>query len=379
MRILFWSDLFWPYIGGPEVLGTKLLPALGARGYQFAVVTSHDHLELPDEDCYHGVPVYRFPFRAALANGDMKKLRKARQAIARLKRSFAPEVIHISPVGPSALFNLDTLDADPAPVLVTLHTLHGELEHARTAGHETLLQKTLHSAAWVTSVSAAVLNDACRRVPEITGRSSVVYNGLDQPNIVPAPLPFLAPRLLCLGRLIPAKGFDLALTAFSVLIRRFPSARLVIAGDGPMRSVLQEQAAHLGLSGVVEFIGWVELDQVPQLINTSTVVVMPSRREGLPLIGIQAAQMARPVVAASAGGLSELIVHEKTGLIVEKENSAALVEAITFLLNHPERAQEMGQAGRRRVKETFGLQRCVDAYDALYRTVAKKDCDVGCP
>ncbi len=367
MRILFWSELFWPYVGGAEVLGAKLLRALAARGHEFIVVTSQDYLELPDETHYKGIPVFRFPFRAALANGDVSRLMKARQAVARLKRTWAPELIHINSVGPSALFNLQTAEVHPASVLVTLHTLHGELEHAQTAGRDTLLTKTLSSATWVTCVSAAVLHDARKQALDITASSSIIYNGLDEPNIVPKPLAFDTPRLLCLGRLITAKGFDLALSAFSTLIDRFPRMRLVIAGDGPGRSVLQEQAFKLGVSHAVEFTGWVSPNQVPDLINTATVVVIPSRLEGLPLVGIQAAQMARPVVATRVGGLPELFVDEKTGLIVEKEDIGSLAEAIAFVLNHPNRAREIGEAARRHAREIFGLEHCIDAYDALYR------------
>jgi glycosyltransferase involved in cell wall biosynthesis len=61
MRVLFWSELFWPYIGGVETLSTKLLSALRKRGYEVIVVTSHHYLDLPDGAQYKGIPVYRFP------------------------------------------------------------------------------------------------------------------------------------------------------------------------------------------------------------------------------------------------------------------------------------------------------------------------------
>ena len=81
-------------------------------------------------------------------------------------------------------------------------------------------------------------------------------------------------------------------------------------------------------------MGWVEPSGVPALLNTATVVLMPSRREGLPLVGIQAALMARPIVAAArAGGLPEIVVHGQTGLLVEKEDSRALAAAVAYLLD----------------------------------------------
>jgi glycosyltransferase involved in cell wall biosynthesis len=82
---------------------------------------------------------------------------------------------------------------------------------------------------------------------------------------------------------------------------------------------------------------------------------------------LEAAQMARPVVATPAGGLAEAIVHQQTGLIIEKENSFALAEAVGFLLGHPDVAVRMGQAARSRVLGTFSLKSCVDSYDRLYR------------
>jgi glycogen(starch) synthase len=190
---------------------------------------------------------------------------------------------------------------------------------------------------------------------------------LGPPALSPDPVPSDPPRLLCLGRLSPEKGFDLALKAFALLVDRFPRARLVIAGDGQARAELEHQAAGLGLDRVVEFIGWVAPDKVPALMNASTIVVMPSRREGLPSVALEAALMARPVVATRVGGLPEIVLHEKTGLLVDEGNHSALAEAILLLLNNPRTAAEFGNAARRRVQEVFNLERYVDAYDELYR------------
>jgi glycogen(starch) synthase len=190
---------------------------------------------------------------------------------------------------------------------------------------------------------------------------------LDVPALLPQPLPNDLPRLLCLGRLAAQKGFDLAITALASIAGRFPNARLIIAGDGPERPALERQVAGLGLADSVDFTGWVSPDEVLTLINRATMVVMPSRWEGLPSVVLQAAMMARPVVATRVSGLSEVVVHQKTGLLVEPEDLNGLAEAIAWLLDRPETAARMGQAGRRRVQEEFSWARCVDAYDALWR------------
>jgi glycogen(starch) synthase len=97
---------------------------------------------------------------------------------------------------------------------------------------------------------------------------------------------------------------------------------------------------------------------------------MPSRREGLGVVAVQAALMACPIVASRVGGLPEVVVHEETGLLVERDDPRGLAEAIAFLLDHPDVAERFGRAGRERTRDLFACERCVDAYDTLYTSVA---------
>jgi glycogen(starch) synthase len=369
MRVLFWSELFWPYMGGAQFFALKLLLGLRERGHEFIVVTRQDDPDLPQEACFKGFPIYRFPFYTALADDNVLQLLAIRQQVAQLKRRFAPELVHVNCFGVSVLFHLDTTKAHSAPLLVTLHSE----KYDSVVKHDTLLERTLHAADWVTAPSARTVEYARQLVPNFVLPASHIYNGLEMPPVLPTRLPIQAPRLLCLGRLVPPKGFDLAVTALAAMTGRFPQVRLVIAGDGPARPELEQQTADLGLSGVVDFLGWVAPEHVPALINTATVVVVPSRGwESLPFVALEAACMARPVVAARDAGLPEVVVHQKTGLLVEKEDSIGLARALTFLLEHPEVAVQMGQAARQRVQEVFSLERCIDAYDALYQKLGKK-------
>jgi glycosyltransferase involved in cell wall biosynthesis len=82
--------------------------------------------------------------------------------------------------------------------------------------------------------------------------------------------------------------------------------------------------------------------------------------------------MARPVVASRVSGLSELLLHEQTGLLVEPDDTAGLAAAIGFLLSHPQEATRMGQAGRGRVQELFSWQSCLEAYNNLYENLAPR-------
>jgi glycosyltransferase involved in cell wall biosynthesis len=357
-RVLFWTETFWPNMGGVEVLAANFLPALRQRGYEFVVVVPQSGPHRPQEDEYGGIPVYRFPFSMAMTSID--ELVRVRELVTQLKRTFRPHLIHINAVGPANFFYHLTRNMYAAPLLVTLHG-------AWTDQADSLVERTLRAADWVAGCSAAILSKGRGLVPEIASRSSVIHNGMDMPTLSPTPLPFEAPRLLCLGRLHAKKGIDVALTAFGSIVERFPRTRLLIAGDGPARSELERQANSLGLSRVVDFLGWVAPQDVPNLINASTIVLMPSRAESLPLVALEAALMARPVVGTQVGGLPEVVADQQTGLLVELDNSAALAEATAYLLAHPGIATRVGQAARRRTQKEFSWARHVDAYDTLYR------------
>jgi glycogen(starch) synthase len=370
MRILYWTPFFLPDIGGIEVLAAKALPKLQQRNYDLVVVTSHGRYDLADETQYNGISIYRFHTRSALGKGNLIQLIGIRQQVAKLKQSFEPDLVHINFSDPSVYFHLSTANAYPAPTLVTLH--QNLAYFGLKGGLDTLLGQTLSMADWVTAVSGVTLSGIQAFMPKIRERSSVIYNGLDTPDLLPEPLPFETPQMLCVGRLLHQKGFDLAITAFAALLDRFPRARLTIVGDGPSRFDLEQQAAALGLGEAVEFKGRISPEHVPELMNKATIVVMPSRSEGFPMVALEAAQMARPIVATPVGGLPESVVHQQTGLLVEPEDSLALAEAIAFLLSHPDIARQMGQAGRSRALDIFSMERFVDAYDALYRKLIQE-------
>lgn len=367
MKVLYWMELFLPHIGGVEILAGRFLPVMQQRGYEFVVVTSHSELGLPCETVYEGIPVYHFPFRAALSSQDLRQSASLLRRVAELKRDFAPDLTHLHFYGPSVFYHLHTASAGPAPTLITPHILP-----QRSPGDRSLLKKALDSADWVATVSESMLTEIRQRAPGVSSRSSVIYNGMDVPPIQEAPLPFDPPHVLCLGRMVDNKGFDLALRAVASIVDDFPSLRVTVAGDGPELSRLKGQATELGLGHATEFVGWVDPDEVPALMNSATAVLMPSRAEGLPLVAIQAALMARPVVGTSVDGMPEVVEHQQTGLLVEKDDNTAFAQAISFLLQHPEIAADMGKNAQVRARELFAWENYVDSYDKLYQQLASR-------
>jgi glycogen(starch) synthase len=373
MRLLLWTEAFWPSIGGLETLAGALALALGERGHQILVVTNHHRPGLSATEAYRGIAIHRFPFSAVLMAGEAGSvggLGEVRQGIAELKRRFAPDLIHLQmpPISLSWFFHLVTLAASPAPWVATLH---GSVATYKT-GPDTLLRRSLGGAGWVSAISAAVLAEARQLVPEISARSSVIHNAEPAPAVDPSDPPDGAACVLGVGRLARDKGFDLALQAFASVRPRVPWARFVVAGGGPDHDGLRRLAARLDLDGVVELPGWVSPEEVPSLMRAATVVVVPSRDEGFGMVALEAALMARPVVAFRVGGLPEVVAHGETGFLVEPEDPLALAERIVFLLEHGDAAREMGRRARLRALEVFDWERCVNAYESLYRKLVQE-------
>ncbi len=363
MKILYWIPFFLPDTGGIETLSAKLLPELARRGHQLVVVASHGAHPLPDLTFHEGIPVHRFHFRNVVRKDNLLLIPQILSKIVSLKEEFQPDLVHMHVSDPSGFFHLKTLRAHPVPTIVTLHNACSIFGNY---GPDTMMDELLEKANWITAVSRVTLSGWIEAYPQFSDKSSVVYNGVEIPQPDPLPLPFHPPGLLCLGRLIPQKRFDLAIRAMVALRRKFPLLKLTIAGEGHLRKELEELAASCGLCNCVRFTGGVSPQRVPNLLNANTMLVMPSDWEGFPLAALEAASMARPIVATEVGGIPEIILHGQTGLVVPPQDIEALTEAITYLLDRPRLAEEMGLAGRKRIQEEFSLQLTASAYEEIY-------------
>ncbi len=366
MKVLYWTPHFLPSIGGSEVMASRLLPALQARGHEFVVLTSaHRDADAAVEDV-GGVEVRRFAMARALADRDIHGIAAVVRHLAAVADAFRPDLIHVNHAGPTAFFHLRTWRPGRAPVVLTFHT---PLPDRADAG-DTVLGAMLRSSTWITAVSASTLADVRTIAPAIAGRSSVIYNGVPLPGTAPAPPP-PHPHLLYVGRLAHEKGVDLVIRALAIVRRQMSCVRLTIAGDGPVRDALHALALACGVADAVSWTGWVPPAEVPALMNASTLVIVPSRyREPFGLVAVEAALMRRPVVAARVGGLEEVIVDRNTGVLVPPDDAEALASAITELLPQPNIRDRLADAACRRARQCFSLDACAGTYDTLYRRLA---------
>jgi len=367
MRILLWAESFYPDVGGGAVMNTQFVAEMERRGHAFLILAGANNEQYrPPVVAIHGAPIYRFPFAQLIQQNRLADIKTVCRHLHDLLTDFQPDLIHVPECGPNNFFLLLCHSSFRVPLV---HTIQALIPQA--AGIPGLMTRTLRQMDWVAAVSQTMLDDARKLVTEITGRSSLIYNGAMMPPLEPTPLSpelFDSPRLLFIGRLVHDKGVDLLLDAFAQILKIFPRAHLTLAGDGFEREQLERHVVELGMRAAVEFLGWVMPEKTPEWVNAATMVVVPSRwREPFGLVALEAMQMARPVVASRVGGLAEVIVDGETGILFENENSAALADAIAYLLEHPNAARVMGAKGRKRAQQKFSIERYADEYEQLYQ------------
>ncbi len=174
----------------------------------------------------------------------------------------------------------------------------------------------------------------------------------------PLPLPPGAPMVLALGRLHRNKAFDILIRALPLL----PGVHAVIAGEGPERTALTILARSLGVQDRLHLLGW-RTDQAA-LLARCDLLACPSRHEPLGNVVIEAFSAGRPVVAADAAGPLELIVRDRDGLLVPREDPSALAAAISDVLADRALAARLALAGRARYEAEHAEASVV----ALWRT-----------
>ena len=141
----------------------------------------------------------------------------------------------------------------------------------------------------------------------------------------------------------------------------------LVVGDGREREELEGFVADRGLSDHIRFLGY--RNDVPELMAIIDMVVMPSIQESFPRVPLEAMAMKVPVIATTVGGLPESIDNGNTGLLVPPMDVDSLSNAIKYLIEHPEIRKKMGEAGRKRVEEKFGIENNVRKTEELYSDI----------
>jgi L-malate glycosyltransferase len=368
-------------VGGSGIVATELARSLAARGHQVHVISSDIPFRLREQSGqvhFHRVetpayPLFREPqYALSLSN-----------SIVQVARAHDLDIVHAHYAVPHAAAaylarqilaagGATGAHAPKAPKVIT--TLHGT--DITLVGSDPSYSETIafciDQSDGVTAVSESLKADTYRFLP-VKSPIEVIPNFLDCAQYRPRPNPDLRARLcppdrydgmiLHISNFRPVKRLDVVLEVFRRVRERY-RAKLVLAGDGPERARLAQQAAEFDLTEHVEILG--EQDDVRELLSSADVFLLPSAQESFGLAAAEAMACGTPVVASRVGGLPEVITHGETGFLHDPDDLEGMAASALALLTDSALRNRLSEAARATIVERYCEQRIVPMYEEFY-------------
>lgn len=285
----------------------------------------------------------------------------------RLGRELSPDIVHVHWAVPHGPMGYAMARGGGARLVTTFYGAEIRwAENRFTPARAFLRWYTRHSTLVAISRST---RDA---LAGYTDRPvSIVPYGVPLPEQAPdAELPAGDPVLLFVGRLVARKGVDRLLRALSSIADRPWS--LEVVGFGPEQESLEALTRELGLSSRVRFLGRVSETELVAAYQRAACFILPATfderedTEGLGVVLLEAMSYGVPVIATRRGGITDIVIDGRTGLLVD-DDIGAIAKAIGELLANPDQRLGLGRAGRQRVRSAFSWPSIVDRLDRAYR------------
>jgi glycosyltransferase involved in cell wall biosynthesis len=341
-----------------------------------------------------GIPIHRFRYFPA----PWEDLTHDEAVVYRLKRSFryrlaVPfylaggslamwklcrrqryDVVHVHWPMPHALFGWVGRAACGARVLTTFYGVELRWVKTKLPFLRGFLARAIRSSDRVTAIS----DYTAREVREL---ADVPVTVIPYTTALPGPTSPVRSSgtdsltVLFVGTLVARKGVTILIEAVRLLRDVLP-LNVVVVGDGPERPGLEREVARQGLSGLIEFTGRVPPDTLARAYSEASMFVLPAvvdargDTEGLGVVLLEAMSYGVPVVASAAGGITDIVENEQTGLLVPPGNAQALAGAIRRLAEDARLRAQLGTAGQARFEAQFSWPAIVSRWDQVYRELA---------
>ena len=170
------------------------------------------------------------------------------------------------------------------------------------------------------------------------------------------------------GRMVPVKGYDLLLDAAALILKRKPTVRFLLAGEGPQRTELEQKAKAMGFSEQIQFVGF--RDDIIDFINCLDLFIMSSYHEGIPMVLLEAMVLRKAIVATAVGGINEIIENGVSGLLVKSGNAEAFAEACIRVLDDAGTRSELETGAAKRIDKEFSIDTAKERMLNVYRSLA---------
>jgi len=253
--------------------------------------------------------------------------------------------------------------ANPTALVAMLAKIYGGISYSLSVHgpdifytvDSSLLKEKVENAAFVRSISHYCSSQLMRLTEhDQWANFHIVRCGIDPSIYTPRPVPEnQVPELLCVGRLVPAKGQHILVEAVARLVRAGEKLHLTFVGGGDDRASLEQLGRELGISEQLLFTGALGQDEVRTYYDRADIFVLASFAEGVPVVLMEAMAKEIPVISTRITGIPELIDHGNDGLLAVPGDVEDLASQIKTLINSPELCRKLGRAGRKKVERVY--------------------------
>lgn len=370
----------------------ELLLRLRARGHEIDVLTS-SYRGLGDQE-YQGICVHRFRYFPArwerLTHEETAPDRMRRSPLYAimpvffllsgmrrawvLARQRRYDIVHVHWPMPLVLLGWAARRAHPMSMVTTFYGIELRWVQSRLPFLKWLVRWAARTSAQAVAISSYTAREL-RKFADVPIEVIPYTAELPPPSEVPASRRG-NPSILFVGRLIERKGVHHLIRALGAVRERTP-ARLVIIGDGPERPRLEELARNAGVAEHVEFRGRVTDEELRRAYAEAGVFVLPSvldarqDTEGLGVVLLEAMNYSVPVIASDIGGITDIVEHDRSGLLVPPGDELALANAVARVLTDTAVSRTLGEAGRQRLLTAFNWDRIVAQWEGVYARVLR--------
>ncbi len=367
MRVLFMMSSV--AMGGSERVLVSVLPYFQAEGVTPVLCTLNHRRDSLLTQAFEKTGIRRIDLDAKrmIDNGAWKRF-------VALQKAEPFDVIHAQDQDTN-IYGAAMHMRHKVPVVMTRHVLQEPAPSLKTALRARLvLWSARYGADRIVAVSEAVRQLFSKQAGIPLTKIQTIYNGIEIERFeMGGKRPDVGwdssrPTVIMVGVLRAGKGHDVLFQAVPQIKAAVPNVQIKLVGDGELEADLRKQAAPFG--DTIEFLG--QRMDVPQLLNASHVLILPSWSEALPTVLIEAGAASLPVVATNVGGTPEIVEDGKTGYIVPRGDPDALAKRLIELLQNPERAVAMGAAAHERVVKQFSLRQQARQTIALYETILRQ-------
>jgi glycosyltransferase involved in cell wall biosynthesis len=356
-------------LGGAEMLLGQFAAAAPAAGIRLSVSCLGEVGGNPAAK-----PLQSAGIEPVVLNTPQRLGLEALLAVRRHLADVEPDIVHTH-LGSADFLGSLAARSLRVPSISSIHAISRPSSDLRSRARTRLVAAARRrGAARIITVSEAAREAYLARGWDSPHRVVAIHNGIDA---VPEPGAGAAVRrelridsdgvvLGMFSALRPEKAHDVAIGAVGLLRTRFPKLRLVIAGDGPIRGDLSRLAQSFG--DLIVMTG--PRFDVMRLLDATDLYLQPSRADAFPTTLLEAMAASVPVLATDVGGIREIVVHNRTGVLLDAPPTPEeLAKAIAALLDDPRRRRDLAAAGRRRYEDRFTADPWVRRTRALYDAV----------